>query len=605
VRFAFFNAIMLLALFFGISFATETGRWSIPLDGTWDFLPRLSDFGEGGRHMFESPEADRSTWRKIEVPSCFQRVFKDLEYFEGVCWYARKFNFNADPESVYAEFVFEGINYLSRVYLNGQVLADHEGGFTQFTVPAGKALKHGENLIAVRLDSRRHLLKLPSLIGYFNYGGIYRPLRLEVLPKVHLADVQIRTKRIDPPGVIGVDLRIEGPGGDLRQSGKVRFEVLNRNGRVVSVQERDYFLTGPSESVNCDIEIKGRDLNLWSPENPYLYRLRTKLHGGGITVDETAATFGIRTFSARGREFLVNGKPYKVHGLCYHIDFPETGRTLDEKMFALDLKNLSELNVKALRCHYPFESRMLDACDSLGIMIVYEIPVFWLRSYDRYQLLLAREMAREMVLTGGNRPCIMAWSLGDECHFDPVDYQVFFTALRDEIHRQVPDALITYATDTGSEIMAHIVDIFSENIYPGWYNFLGAKPVQWRADSTLMVENLAKVKGEIQNRIRTFPVMPFWITEVGGGAALDIPRDRWELFSEDYQATLLRHQLDMIASIPEISGIFPWIYNDFYDPSRMEAPGQRGKNLKGLVTIERKRKKSFAVLREFYRKWGR
>ena len=155
-------------------------------------------------------------------------------------------------------------------------------------------------------------------------------------------------------------------------------------------------------------------------------------------------------------------------------------------------------------------------------------------------------------------------------------------------------------------VLEKLVDIFSVNIYPGWYNFLGRDSIMWRADSAMLEENLAHHAELLRKNIRSFTSRPVWISEVGAGAAYGMYQgDRWRLFSEDYQAYLLKRQLEMIESIPEITGIFPFLYNDYYDPSRMEAPGQEGKNLKGIVTIDRKRKRAFKVIQDFYKKWGR
>ncbi|MBN2288566.1 MAG: beta galactosidase jelly roll domain-containing protein [Candidatus Glassbacteria bacterium] len=581
-------------------------RYSIPLDGTWDFLPRLGDRGEGGRHRFESPEALRESWRRIEVPSCYQRVFEDLRYFEGVSWYARKFRFGDDPGDVCARLVFEGVNYRCRVYLNGKVLGDHEGGYTTFAMPVQGALLRGENTVAVRVDSRRHLLRLPGDVGWLNYGGIYRPVRLEVMPQVHLADLAVRTKIPGPAAILGVNATVEGPMAGSPAWADLRLEVLDKQGNSVSVGSRGFIWTGGKESLYLELRVNEHFVQQWSPENPYLYRLRARLSLDEKPADQQTATFGIRTLSARGRDFLLSGKPIKLRGICYLYDFDKTGRTLDPEAFAGDLANFRELGINALRNHFPLEPRMLDACDSLGILVWHDIPVYWVSGYDPCDLRLAKEMIGEMALADRSRACMAVWNLGNENRMERTDRAAFFTALRDELHSYLPGALTTCALTQGSfrDVMYGIVDLLSENIYPGWYTFLNRDPVMWRADTSQM--DLDKYEQDLRREIADCPDMPVIISEVGAGAAYGMYKnDPWRLFSEDYQAYLLGRQLGMIASIGEVSGIFQFLYNDFYDPSRMEAPGQEGKNLKGLVTIDRKRKKAFGVLRDFYQKWGR
>ena len=186
------------------------------------------------------------------------------------------------------------------------------------------------------------------------------------------------------------------------------------------------------------------------------------------------------------------------------------------------------------------------------------------------------------------------------------DRTAFFTALRDELKTHVPEAITTCALFQGWEVMSKIVDVFSTNIYPGWFDFLSRDPILWRADSAALAERLDFQAETLRGWIASNPPMPFWISELGAGAAYGLYKDDpWRLWSEDYQALKLKKELEMIASFPEMSGIVPFCYNDYYDPSRMQAPGQEGKNLMGIVTIDRKPKKAFKVLRDFYRGWGR
>lgn len=581
-------------------------RVTIPLDGEWKFHPRPSDVGEGGRHAFEQPDKDRSPWRTIRVPSCWERQFEDLKYYEGVGWYSRTFEFEGDPAAVHAELVFEGVNYLSRVYLNGRTLADHEGGYTEFRVPVGDALLKGENHVAVRVDNRRHLLRIPAHVGWQNYGGIYRPVRLEVTPALHLSELYTRTLSLDREGaVIEVSARINAPETTALNRGAFAVEVLNSQGRTVGSLSLPFTFNGSGTDVRGTLAVRARDVRAWTPETPHLYLARASLLDGKTETDRNETKFGIRTVGVDGRDFLLNGKPRKVRGICYHVDFPRTGRSFDPEVWETDLANFRELGVNALRCHYPLDRRMLDDLDSLGIMVWMENAMYWVHDYDRDRLALGRAQLREIAVAHRNHPSVVVWSLGNECGFDPHEEVLFFGALREELRRLVPDAISTYASNSRSDNPSNWSDIYSANMYAGWYTFLGRRPVQLVTDSTQLAEAMDNMRKELHRRAREFPVMPFWASEFGGDAALDIPRGDWELFSENYQAMLLKSQIEMIASVPEFSGLFPWLYNDFYDPVRMEAPGQDGKNLKGVVTIERRKKKSFQVLKEFYSRWGR
>lgn len=598
--------IGLLLLLCSFQALPAAGRQSLSLDGEWKMLPRLSDVGEGGRHAFEAPGTNRAAWRSIQVPSCWERQFEDLKYFEGLAWYFRTFNFEGDPAAVHAELVFEGVNYLSRIYLNGKTLADHEGGYTEFRVPLDGSLVKGENSVAVRVDNRRHLLRVPANVGWANYGGIYRPVRLEITPKVHLAQNYVRTLSLGPQGAsLEASAVVEGLGRDGTAQAVFSLELLDREGRTAGTLRQNVSLAGEGSTLRGTFTVKPKDTHPWSPDNPYLYKAVASLSVQGGPEDRVETTAGIRTYSVRGRDFLLNGQPFKVRGICYHVDFPKTGRTLDPGMFATDLANFRELGVNAVRCHYPLEARMLSALDSLGVLVWMEDAVYWVHDYDLSRQDLACNLIREIALAHRNHPAVMVWSLGNECGFDEREEVLFFGALHQELRRWVPDGLTSYAHNGNSSNPTNWEEIYSTNLYPGWYTFLGRRPVQWSTDSTELATVMAEQGRELERRVREFPVMPFWVSEIGGGGAVDFPRGDWELFSENYQATLLGSQLNMIAAVPEFSGIFPWVYSDFYDPSRAEVPGQNGKNVKGVVTIDRKHKKSFGVLKDFYSRWGR
>jgi len=586
--------------------AVITQRVKIPLDGEWKFLHRMTDTGEGGSHALESPLTNRDGWRKIAVPSCWERQFSDLEFFEGVVWYARTFDFEQDPADIHAELVFEGVNYLSRIYLNGKILADHEGGYTEFRVPLDGALVKGQNLLVVRADNRRHLLRVSAEVGWANYGGIYRPVRIEITPRVRLDETYVRTISLGPEGaVLEVSAQVRGLGRSESAKAACTVDVLDREGRKAGSLSQECTLSGDWAELRGTLKVGAKSLHPWSPESPYLYRARLTLLQDGKETDRVEIPFGIRTYGVKGRDFLLNGKPFKVRGICYHVDFPRTGRAFDPEVFSTDLANFRELGVNAIRCHYPMETRMLEAFDSLGILVWMENAVYWVWDYNTGRLELARGMTREIAVAHRNHPSVMVWSLGNECGFDEGEERLFFGALHDELRRWVPDGLTSYAQNGNSMNPVNWEEIYSTNLYPGWYTFLGKRPPQMVTDSVQLAKAMEETRQELLRRVREFPVMPFWVSEIGGSGSLEIPRGDWELFSEQYQATLVSSQLQMIGSIPEFTGLFPWLYSDYHDPSRMPIPGKNGKNLKGVVTIDRVHKKSFGVLKDFYSRWGR
>ena len=550
----------MIFVFSVINSAVCSERKTVDLNGEWFFLPRLSDAGIGGRHRFEAPDACHETWRKIEVPSCYQRQFEDLAYFEGVSWYAREFNFDGDPELIDARVIFEGVNYKCRVWLNGEAIGEHEGGYTGFSFPVRGFLKNGKNTLTLRVDNRRELMNLPGNVGWQNYGGIYRPVCIEIRPKTHIEDIYIRTKEIGSKAVLGVEITLAGEKISVNKAYELHLKLQDKEGRTVVSAKKNIGITRNMEKVTLDMTFNSAEP--WSPENPYLYKMVAELKNGSELIDQLETSTGVRTFSTQGREFLLNEKPITIRGICYMYDYPETGRTLDSVMFSTDLDNFRDLGVNAIRAHFPMEKRMLDACDSLGILVWNEIPVYWAHEHKYENLLLAKQYAREMALDCRNRPSVVFWSLGNENSTGYYDQQVFFPELQDELFLYNPDAVTTCVITSPfmfGDIMGRFVDFFTSNIYPGWYCYLGGKDIMWSVDTTK--SDFEKYEADLREEIAGCPVMPCAISEVGVGAVKGLyENDPWKLWSEDYQAYLIEKQLKMLDRIDEISAVFVFLY---------------------------------------------
>ncbi len=153
----------------------------IDLNGLWDFTVDLDPkYHHSENPPYARPDWDRSNWQKVSVPGVWNKYAERLDIYEGICWFAREFTFNQASGEPIAVLRFGGINYKCRIFLNGELLRTHEGGYTEFTADATGEIRAGKNCLAIEVDNRATQIKMPPCLGYFNYGGIHRDVILEI-----------------------------------------------------------------------------------------------------------------------------------------------------------------------------------------------------------------------------------------------------------------------------------------------------------------------------------------------------------------------------------------------------------------------------------------
>ncbi len=175
----------------------------IDLNGIWKFA---IDTGSCGTTYYDV-DFPRDWWESVYVPSCWN-FYKERYYlYEGVGWYAKEFYIEKLEEFFLAEIYFEGINYICEVYLNGKKIGSHEGGYTPFSFEITEALREGRNILVIKVDNRRHLLRMPYVVGWFNYGGIHRPVYIKISKKIKIENIFLNFE--DALGFINYEIKGE------------------------------------------------------------------------------------------------------------------------------------------------------------------------------------------------------------------------------------------------------------------------------------------------------------------------------------------------------------------------------------------------------------
>ncbi len=505
----------------------------------------------------------------LAVPGDWNSQAERWFLYEGVMWYYKRFELTPDRERHY-RLHFGAANYTARVWLNGHFIGAHEGGFTPFELPADTALTEGENFVVVMVDNRRAKDQVPTVnTDWWNYGGLTRPVKLIDVPRRHVADYRF---------LLTADGRVEGwvrvAGGG---SGTVR----------VAIPGLGVDLERPAGSDRVASFGFDADPERWAPGNPRLYDVEVS-----YGADSVRDRIGFRTIAVRGEDILLNGEPVFLRGISIHEEAPDrAGRAYSEADARQLLQWALDLGCNFVRlAHYPHNEQMLKVADELGLLVWAEIPVYWTIDFDSEAVYAkAEQQLDEMIARDANRAAVILWSMANETPLSDARF-AFIERLARHARALDPSRLITAALDTQtgeqhlrvvSDPLASVIDVIGINSYCGWYS---GRP----ADCSELRWQSAYDK-------------PVILSEMGAGALAGLHGDAGVRWTEEYQADVYRHNLEMVRHMSELRGLSPWILKDFRSPRRPLPRIQDYWNRKGLLSETGERKIAWRVLHDFYR----
>lgn len=321
----------------------------------------------------------------------------DESIYQMVSGYRKTFVPEEDWRDKQILLTIEAAGHQAEVFLNGNKITEHFGGYTAFTVDLAPQLLFGEeNVLVVKVDSRESINVPPfgKVIDYMTYGGLYREVYLDVLDKTCIEDVFVKTRRIS---AMTYEISAEITCLQL-QGDEIRVTLLDALGAHVCT------LGGSWQRVSGVEE--------WHPDTPNLYTLKTELIRNGIVVDVLDTRFGFREAVFKKDGFYLNGKKFKLRGLNHHQSYPYVGYAMPESMQKYDAEILKkELGVNAVRTsHYPQSQHFINACDELGLLVFTEIPG-WQHIGDDAWKQIAMKNTEEMVLQYRNHPSVILWGV--------------------------------------------------------------------------------------------------------------------------------------------------------------------------------------------------
>jgi beta-glucuronidase len=582
-------------------------RTTVSLDGDWHYLvdqsPARALYAGTGAindksyaqnthpNISSGPhneEYDFSTAPTLHVPGDWNTQVPQLFNYEGVVWYQR--DFNADPKPNTRTFLHIGAaNYRSHAWVNGKRVCDHEGGYTPFDCEVTTVLHPGSNFVVIAVDATRLVDGIPSVgIDWMNYGGLTRDVSLVTLPTTFIDDYDVHLAHGPAfvPGSTELTGYVHVLSGTGDQAAPAGTPV------TLSIPDAGVHITATTDATGrAPFDVKASHLGLWSPESPKLYKVTLTPGPAGPQQDSLTDDIGFRDIRVDGTRILLNGKAVFLRGANMHAEAPmRGGRACTDQDVATIFSYLKDLNANFVRlAHYPQDERMERTADRDGIMIWSEIPLWQRISFDKPEVYAkAVFMLNEMIRRDRNKASVILWSVSNETPNNPIRTE-FLTNLANEARRLDPTRPITSALNTshiaGSEAtlpdkFADALDVLGINQYIGWYTGKpeDADTIHW-----------------------TLPAKPVIMSEFGAEAKFGnhgAVNQRW---TEEQQAYVLQHQINMFRNIPQLRGTTVWVLMDFRSPTRNIPKLQDGYNRKGLISEAGEKKQAFFTLRDAYK----
>ena len=526
----------------------------------------------------ELPAEMPENWYWVNLPHTWNAIDGQdggSDYYRGTCYYAKELQMSELPDAEEYYLEFGGVNSSADVYLNGNKLAHHDGGYSTFRVSLTEQLQKN-NLLVVAVDNSANDRVYPQNADFTFYGGIYRSVNLIAVPKSHfdLENYGGPGMRVTPE-IVGGDAKVEIQVmlTGQREGQTLWYRIMDREGNQVCETKTDV-----SETVQV-LRIPG--VHLWQGrKDPYLYRAEVSLSEAGETFDTISSTFGCRTFEINAAKgFLLNGESYPLRGVSRHQDWLGIGNALLPEHHEEDIRLICEVGATTVRlAHYQHDAYFYQLCDEAGLVVWAEIP--YISTHIEHGRENTISQMRELVTQNYNHPSIVVWGLSNEITMmgaSSEDLLENHRILNDMVHEMDSTRLTVIAVVSMCETDdpdLQIPDVVSYNHYFGWYGGDTSMNGPW-----------------FDAFHEKFPNIPIGVSEYGCEALNWHTSDpKQGDYTEEYQAYYHEELIKQLYTRQYLWATHVWNMFDFGADARNEG-GENGQNHKGLVTFDRKYKK--------------
>lgn len=578
-------------------------RRDIKLDGLWKFKFDPESIGEDKKWELGLDDSI-----EMPVPASFNDFFTDKESREyvGDFWYSRKFFVPNEWNGRFVGLRFDGATHRAKVFVNGELIREHEGGFLPFVADVSSAVNYGEeNIVVVKLNNELHRDKLPAgdtltlqngkkmakpFFDFFNYSGLNRTVHLVSLPSKRITDYSIVTTDIS------------------EHLAKVHYQISADEKMNASAVLFDANGNKVAESQGTEGNLTVKEPHLWEIGQGYMYTIELKLENNEGLVDDYRDEIGIRTIAIKGHEILLNGKSVYLRGFGRHEDSNFAGRGFDLNVEKRDLSLMKWMGANSYRTsHYPYDEQAYRMADKSGIMIIDEVPAVgfkmaaagflggldqnffdgeWLD--DLYENHI--DQIKDLIKRDKNHPSVFAWSFFNEPDTSTEKclpyFKKIFSATKELDPQKRPRTFTLNEDDTFETSYAlDFPDMYLLNRYPGWYHKWGYE----------ISDGEKYLREEMDQWAGSKIDKPIMFTEYGGDTQAGLHKLPSVMWSEEYQVELLKIFNSVFDSYPFIRGEQVWNLADF---QTVEGNQRVDGNKKGIFTRDRQPKAAAFYLKE-------
>lgn len=420
-RIFFFCSMLVFCSFPALAGEAEA-RVVLNMNTGWAF--HRGEVESGGQ-----PGLDDSGWIAATIPHIMQLEKKhcggDIIY-DGVGWYRRTFRVPSQYKDKQIKISFEGVMNACEVYLNGQKISAHRGGYVGFVTDITTRINWDrDNLLAVRVSAEYDPLTPPGKpqagMDFYYYSGIYRDVEMVISDPLHITHA-LEEDEVAGGGifvtypVVGKEKAVTHVKAHVRNEGKrkrkaqLRTQLIDKSGKIVTCQLTPFRLSA-GEAIHLEQNLEIVHLSLWHPYDPNLYTLQNEIVENGKVVDCHTESIGIRTIAyTRDGGFYINGESLYLRGANRHQAFAHIGDAAADSMQERDVIDLKRGGCNAVRAaHYPQDPAFLAACDKYGLLVVECIPGWQYFKNDSTFISRLYEVGKQMIRRDRNHPSVILW----------------------------------------------------------------------------------------------------------------------------------------------------------------------------------------------------
>lgn len=577
-------------------FESET-RLVIDLSGTWKF--KLDSKNEGRINDWKNGLQNFTT---IPVPSSFADLFtqKNIREFCGDIWYEKDFFISEEWKEKEINIRFFSAAHKATVWVNGIEVGSHIGGYTPFVVNLNDCAKFGEkNKVVVVVNNELSLSTIPvgntkvlssgrkiniPSFDFFNYSGLERPVKMLVLPKESVTNVDVITDIDKTIGIVNYEVKTNG-------WNIVEVHVCDQKENIVS--EKQYGLKG---------QFKIDNVHFWEPGKGYLYTLCVSIiDSNKELIDKYCLPFGIRTVKVENNNFLINGKPFYFKGFGKHEESEINGRGYNPVIIKRDFELIKWVGANSFRTsHYPYSEEILQEADKEGIVVIDEVAAVGMfdvssvfdpgstnkKDYFSNDVVHTEtkqahiNAVSELIERDKNHPCVVMWSLFNEPDTTKEYCVPYFEAIFEHARKidkqKLPKTFVSIQL-SGPDVCKcnQLVDVICLNRYYGWYFQFG----------TQIEEGILEMTKELQKwETKGKPIV---FTEFGCDTVSGIHKLPSVMWSEEYYVEYMSAYFKVFDSFKSVKGEQLWNFADF---QTVEGIMRVDGNKKGIFTRNRQPK---------------